>query len=1190
MASNTIDLHLNIQNALKQNLQENKKEMSSFNDKLSKSEGLSEKLSSKMGSVGDKVKTSVQSMSRFGLTLQRIIPAFSVIFGGGFIVDTVKEVMDLNQAMMDTAHQMGMSAQGVKQLEDAVSGTMDEPIHKNIQASVNTTGIKEDLQTAISEPIHKNIQASVNTTGIKEDLQTALVDATEMGAEKSKDILTSKMEQGFKKTVRSLENAVYGVVQATGLATDKAQELVTGLAQLHVGIESIEALATASARFSEITGVSTDATTRLSGELMRTGRLGEEATQQILFGMASVQRAVGMSTAEMQQLTETIQETTKLLNQMSKSAGEIEQFNKGVVQLSGAFASAGIEAGEASKFVNELLDPSQVEENAFLYSKLGISMEDAFSGNVSPQKLIPRFKELGQELKNMSGPAAASMAKSLGMPLATLRQMGEIDMSQQREMMKMMSEEGKSMEEAMASMQNEQEGAGRSFEDSINKLKGSIQPLISKFLIPFINKFANMIEHINIEGIVETLSSVFGTVMKTIKRFSFFLKPATFVAGAIALMVIIKKIRKKFYTMATGVKKDLQTALVGATEIGAEKSKGVFTSKMEQGFKETRRGLENAVSGTMDEHTETIYKNIQASVNATGTLRKEKIAEYRASQQNVEAERSQYQTRIDYLDAQRKSGELTARQTREFGILTKWQKDSNKDAQTFNNRRLEANSRLRRQQENQMKFLSDEQLRNYKREMEQNKAIAEQQAAASTERMQDLNTQNKRIEDRLADMKTQGKYTAQDLEEIEKLNSWLKNNNAQIEQAKQERLESVKAATEQRKQERQINQIYQKRTGMDLDVGEGATEAKATRGVFQKVGDRIKAAGRSMGSSVYKGFAKVQNKFAETREKIADVFAPRNLKKTLGKAMKAGGSGVAKGMKGLGKGMLKLTGPMVVLGMVMALLRPAIEALQPVIQAIQEVLMGAIGKIFKALMPAILKILSALIPVLAALVNTLLPPLLYVLGTLVKIIGFVITAIQKMIEGISKLPFVGDKLDGVISTMGEISGSIGGAGQALQDVGKKYMDPKNKLIDDDTVAGLQDSIDSTGDKIANGEITLKPSKTAGAGGGAATSTSTSTTTWTPAMLSAGKKGISVEEHAKRTTKTAEQKQAQAQAETAEATKETAKATKETNEELAKVLEEYTKAKQEQRSKRNTEKAKNNLEGASSILGVRGGSW
>jgi hypothetical protein len=1133
-------------------------------------------------------------MSRFGLTLQRIIPAFSVIFGGGFIVDTVKEVMDLNQAMMDTAHQMGMSAQGVKQLEDAVSGTMDEPIHKNIQASVNTTGIKEDLQTAISEPIHKNIQASVNTTGIKEDLQTALVDATEMGAEKSKDILTSKMEQGFKKTVRSLENAVYGVVQATGLATDKAQELVTGLAQLHVGIESIEALATASARFSEITGVSTDATTRLSGELMRTGRLGEEATQQILFGMASVQRAVGMSTAEMQQLTETIQETTKLLNQMSKSAGEIEQFNKGVVQLSGAFASAGIEAGEASKFVNELLDPSQVEENAFLYSKLGISMEDAFSGNVSPQKLIPRFKELGQELKNMSGPAAASMAKSLGMPLATLRQMGEIDMSQQREMMKMMSEEGKSMEEAMASMQNEQEGAGRSFEDSINKLKGSIQPLISKFLIPFINKFANMIEHINIEGIVETLSSVFGTVMKTIKRFSFFLNPATFVAGAIALMVIIKKIRKKFYTMATGVKKDLQTALVGATEIGAEKSKGVFTSKMEQGFKETRRGLENAVSGTMDEHTETIYKNIQASVNATGTLRKEKIAEYRASQQNVEAERSQYQTRIDYLDAQRKSGELTARQTREFGILTKWQKDSNKDAQTFNNRRLEANSRLRRQQENQMKFLSDEQLRNYKREMEQNKAIAEQQAAASTERMQDLNTQNKRIEDRLADMKTQGKYTAQDLEEIEKLNSWLKNNNVQIEQAKQERLESVKAATEQRKQERQINQIYQKRTGMDLDVGEGATEAKATRGVFQKVGDRIKAAGRSLGSSVYKGFAKVQNKFAETREKIADVFAPRNLKKTLGKAMKAGGSGVAKGMKGLGKGMLKLTGPMVVIGMVMALLRPALEALQqalkPIMQAIQEVLMGAIGKIFKAVMPAILKILSALMPVLAALVNTLLPPLLYVLGTLVKIVGAEITAIQKMIEGISKLPFVGDKLDGVISTMGEISESMGDAGQALQDVGKKYMDPKNKFIDDDTVAGLQDSIDSTGDKIANGEITLKPSKTAGAGGGAATSTSTSTTTWTPAMLSAGKKGISVEEHAKRTTKTVEQKQAQAQAETAEATKETAKATKETNEELAKVLEEYTKAKQEQRSKRNTEKAKNNLEGASSILGVRGGSW
>jgi ABC-type transporter Mla subunit MlaD len=1099
MASNTVDLHLNIQNALQENLKQNNEQMSSFNDKMQQAEGVSQKVSQRMQGVGQKLKGATQQMSRFGNVLQRVVPAFGVIFGGGFIVDTVKEAMELNQTMADVAYQMGMGAQGARQLEQAT----------------------------------------------------------------------------------------YGVVQATGLATDKAQELVSSIAQLHVGVENIEALATTASRFSEITGVSADSTARLTGELMRTGRMGAEATQQIMAGMASVQRTVGMSASEMQQLTETIQETTKLLNQMNKTAGEIEDFNKGVVQLSGAFASAGVQADKANQFINELLDPSKVEQNAFLYSKLGVSMEEAFSGDVAPEKLIPRFKQLGQEMQNMSGPAAASMAESLGMPLQTLRQMGEIDMEDTQEMMRMMNEEGKSMQEAMAAMQEGQERAGRSFEDAINRLKGSIQPLISKFLIPFINKFADMIENLNVSAVVDKLQSGFQFVMQNVSRITRFLKPSIFIAGAVALLAIIGKIRKKFYTMATGVKEDMQTALVGATEQSAEKSRKIVSSKLTQGFSRANQAINSFWEGSgggasMTEKTQKAYENIQRQAEATRTLANENQASYKATLANLEAERSTLDTRMEYLE----SVNMTGREQREYNRLLRRSQEITDDIQKQEKRRQADEIRYQKQRQKQVDRMSEQQLRTYQREQEEIKQSTQLEMQQAQEQQKILQFQQKEMKQRLKQLKSQSQsrgLTTDELEEMQKINKWHQKNEQelnQINEAQKERRNTI-AQTEQ--QIGKITDAWSKHykaiaRDRELATGEGAEEVSIDlRG---KIADRITSAYNRFRSGLSRSLFKVSDRVVMAGRTIQDTFSPRNLKRTLGSAMRSGGRGVAAGMKGLGKIMTKLTIPLMLIGAVMSALQPLFKAMQPVMDKLKDALLQVFNQIFKAVAPAFLRIFSALLPMVGMLINTLLPPLIQVLGYLLKfLVGNLVPIlgdfIGAMLRGLSKLPFVSDKLAEAGNKVEASTKTIGNefkkAGANLVETGQNF--------DKVSFEGVQSGLKDVAGRIEKGTISL--GKGGGAAGGATAGGGTVQEEWTPAMLTAGRTGVSVEEHAKRTRKREAEKAEEAQNQTAENTRKT-------NELLEKQLRQQERIEQLEERNRNLQRGRQGATEAGNITGITPG--
>jgi hypothetical protein len=386
------------------------------------------------------------------------------------------------------------------------------------------------------------------------------------------------------KSAKELEGAVTGVTLATGASIDASMEWITGLREMRVATEDLQELATAGYRFSEVTGASEANTRTLIGSLNTMGGLGTKAIKGMLKEMVAVQRAFGLAAAEMDNLTNSITKSSQLLRSMGKSAGEVTKFSSGVSKLAGAFASVGLNAEVATGFIEKLLDPGAIEDNALLYSKLGISIGDAMEGNVDPAKLIGGFKDLGKELKGMSNFAANELAKSLGMPLNELRQMSEMD---ENELNKALggtleiSEDLKKEQEAQALAQKD-------FAAASEKLKSVFIDIALKAM-PTINKLTGWVAD-NIEGWIEGGKVFITKIGDFFKKFTGGdLKKIGLIlaAAVVGVIFLFTRMRKKFASVSTDMGKDLSEALSTgmseAMDMSSEKAATKFEERMKSG-------------------------------------------------------------------------------------------------------------------------------------------------------------------------------------------------------------------------------------------------------------------------------------------------------------------------------------------------------------------------------------------------------------------------------------------------------------------------------------------------------------------------------------------------------------------------------------------------------------------------------
>ena len=487
-----------------------------------------------------------------------------------------------------------------------------------------------------------------------------IVDAVKAVIRYHGEMKTLSFRMGHANTAtKAYTDTLYDVSKAIGQNLENTSMLLKALIRYRVHISDLKELAINAGYFAEITGVASDKAARLTGELMRVGKLGKRATIDVLETMVSVQRAVGLTESEMEGLSDSIIYTTKAAHQFGKSDVFIKDLSKGVVRLAGAFSKVGIEAKRATDFVEDLLDPSKIEDNMLLYSQLGISVQDALDANFNPDAFIPQFQELGARVKDM-GFAGVMFAKELGVPYRDLMAMAE-----------MTSDVTEETTESLADAVKKQQDGARKFQVIMNYIRTTIGEVLSH-VVPIIERLATWIQsvfqQINFEGLKEKLNKVLsnidfnkilskfnlgeikdkvtgfieninineiiGNIVTTFKNiFNFvskMLDPKIWIVGGIALIGLFIVMRKKLFAMAVGfgdevkdsTRKGGENLRQGAADAGKQLREDIDRLP-DNMFDKSLGNLREGLGRVPEEATTGLYKNIERIKSNMHTMAEE---------------------------------------------------------------------------------------------------------------------------------------------------------------------------------------------------------------------------------------------------------------------------------------------------------------------------------------------------------------------------------------------------------------------------------------------------------------------------------------------------------------------------------------------------------------------------------------
>jgi hypothetical protein len=613
----TIDLFLNIQDGLSKVLEKNNKNIKNFNSKLEDSQKLFNKITTEAKILAGNVDKLSPSKINFTTNINEISKNIEmnpidakikpILDEKNIEMNPIDAKIDLSKEAQQTTTNLAKDA---KKITIAIDDTNDKITDMNKELSETETSMTElDKLTEqldkgfddIGEELEENNKKLKIFEKIGEGLKdvfgsllagigffslTAIITDT-VGAAFELDTqmrnLAFRMGMGVEGA-QELKNATFDLSMELGIATDKAGELITKLVEFRVPRGELTQLAKDTAYFSEITGVTSDTATNLAGKLSLVGKLGQKSITNVLGSIVQVQRAFGLTTSEVEDLSESITETTQILGQLGRTKSEIEKFAKGTAKLVAAFRSVGVSAQEATKLIERMLDPAQVEDNSLLFAKLGVSIQDAMSGNIDVGNMAERMKSLGQQVKALGPIAGAQLAQQMGMSLNTLRQFATMDLSEIQEQLGGM---GMSSEE-MARKAEEQRSAQEDFQKAFERVKTTFVSLADSF-IPIAKEITSFMSGKEskefFQGVLEGIKGFkefLQGVLEGIKNFGKLL-PVIIMGGLVVFSFVFKKIRSKWHSVSKSmvddvkessksIKQDLIDGVVEGTKMASQKA------------------------------------------------------------------------------------------------------------------------------------------------------------------------------------------------------------------------------------------------------------------------------------------------------------------------------------------------------------------------------------------------------------------------------------------------------------------------------------------------------------------------------------------------------------------------------------------------------------------------------------------
>lgn len=887
------------------------------------------------------------------------------------MTDFTKAVKDANKVLLKTNN----TTSDIKKSEEKIGKILDDN-NKRQKDSLGLLGNAKDLLGNIVGS-YGQISSLLSGASIAGFMGKLVKDTIEL------DNLSAKLaaRMGASVSKGEIKGYVNGIQQATGAAYDKAVNLVETLsAKRFVG--NIQEAASGIYLFSKGTGASSDATADLVNELEKVAQMGTKEINATLASMMKVQQTVGLSANGMNAVINYIPKMTANMKAFGKTSEEIKRITTQTTALTAEMEKVGIAAGDATEFVDKLTDPDRIEDNIMLYSQLGVSMEDAMSGNVDLSSMDGQLKEMAQKIVDMGPIAGKQFAASMGMTYKQAAEMAKMEGNSVGQVADAAGVAAGDGMDQLQQMKNLTDGIGDKLEKGINKLEGKIRALPTGIIVALA---------LLTPAIIKLVSKIFISIADKIKNF--------FSQKNKEMSAITEGIGS---SIAEGAQKGIQKT---GTAIGA------FTKNAKQWFDGTSFG--SLMFGSVESRMDALEKR----------LNKKSFADiyFDASKANkndaIKARLDDYETKANTLKAKFKdisggvefdtsdvgaaakkgaekmgTGDVEARQ-KALRLIQKQIEKITKASEVDKARQEELNALTPKQKEIQDQILK------VKKEIEaqtDNITKAENALFKQTKQIDGLKNAKEELIIRLRLAKIKGDKTA--VNQLEKEVNAHDKLIADMEKG-------AKQQEDKLKNEQKILKILEEQTN----------ELEEQRNVAGKIKDPKAAISKIAGGIKNKISTSYQNSnFGKSAAKFGGGKAG---------AVKAAGSGLGKGAakalgglsKGLG-GIMKSMGPM---ALVMSILGKLLDKIK---EPLEEMITNLVDNLMPAIEP-ILKIITDTVgPALSKIITALLPPILKVLSFILKVVGFILTPVKAILKALSHLPGIGKAFEGVADTIDALTG------------------------------------------------------------------------------------------------------------------------------------------------------------------------
>ena len=324
--------------------------------------------------------------------------------------------------------------------------------------------------------------------------------------------------------VEAYSKTVVNLGKSMGATQEDAQKVVKTLAELQYlgSAKEIESAAEASYGLARAFGISHEEVAQNTVELQKWGQVSAQTTTAMYADLMKVAQANGLTKNGVSAIMKTTTEWSGILKAFGKTAPmDVQRYNMSLAKTVSALEKVGISAQASTKLLEDLTDPTQIEANIPAYAALGISITDAISGNIDPEKMGAGLKEFGEKLKQMGPIAGAQYAKAMGVSYkdaikaasADMAEASQVDMTPEEksaEAMKQLTEATKSTTEKIQDVFTKIGAKLRSF--------GPLVMIVGGTLINFLMKRINKAQEENLKNTEENVKKQKKTKLEAIQE------------------------------------------------------------------------------------------------------------------------------------------------------------------------------------------------------------------------------------------------------------------------------------------------------------------------------------------------------------------------------------------------------------------------------------------------------------------------------------------------------------------------------------------------------------------------------------------------------------------------------------------------------------------------------------------------